>query len=70
MGKKFELIATEFMKLEFEENKEILNRDAIIVRTLWWNPQYGEWESLGKIFIPLNKIDDFINILNKYRDNI
>ncbi len=68
MDKKFELIATEFMKLEFEESDRILNTDVIIVKTLWWNPQHGEWEELGKIFIPLNKLDDFINILNKYRE--
>jgi hypothetical protein len=68
MDKKFELIATKFMKLEFEDSDRILNTKVIIVKTLWWNSQYGEWEELGKIFIPLNKLDDFINILNKYRE--
>lgn len=62
-----EIFATDFMKLEFEKDDR-LNEDAIMIRSLWWNAQHGDWESIGEIFIPTSKIDDVINILNKAKE--
>lgn len=69
MGKKVgEFFATDFMKLEFEMDKDRLREDVVIVRSLWWNAQHGDWESIGEVFIPTARIDDVINILNKVKD--
>jgi hypothetical protein len=66
--KKIEIFATDFMKLEFERDKDRLREDAIVIRTLWYNAQHGDWEAIGEVLIPITKIDDVINILNKARE--
>ena len=68
MSKIGEFFATDYMKLEFELDKDRLNKDAVIIRSLWWNAQHGDWEAIGEVFIPTTKIDDVINILNKAKE--
>ncbi len=69
MGKKVgELFVTEFMRLEFEYDKERLKQDMLIIRASWWNKQYGEWEELQEIFLPMNKIDEIVEILLKAKE--
>ncbi|RMF30256.1 MAG: hypothetical protein D6752_04425 [Candidatus Nitrosothermus koennekii] len=68
MAKKVgELFATDYMKLEFERDDR-LGEDAIMIRSLWWNAQHGEWEILGEVLIPTAKMDDVIKILNKAKE--
>jgi len=71
MGSKIgEMFATDFLKLEFEYDKEHLKKDAVLVRALWWNNYHGDWESSDEqIFIPLDKIDDFVQMLKKAKSN-
>lgn len=67
MAKKIgEMFATDFLKLEFERDEKQLKKDAIIVRAYWWNAYHGDWESSQeRIFIPLDKVDEFVGILTK-----
>lgn len=68
MGKKIGEISTDFIKLEFEYDKDRLGKSIVIIRSLWWNNQYGEWEEQQEIFLPSNKIDEIIKILNKVKE--
>ena len=68
MNKIGEFFATSFMKLEFEKDSKRIGEDAVIIRSLWWNAQHGDWEAIGEVFIPTAKIDDVINILNKAKE--
>lgn len=65
MKKRLGDIYTDFMKLEFEYDDEKIKEEIVIIRAAWWNPQYGEWEELQEIFLPINKIDEIIKILDK-----
>ena len=65
-----EMFATDFMKFEFEHDDKQLKREAVLVRASWWNDYHGDWESSREpIIIPLDKIDDFIKMLTKAKDN-
>ncbi len=67
MAKKIgEMFATNFMKFEFELDDKHLNKEAVLVRASWWNSYHGDWESSQEpILIPLDKLDDFIQMLMK-----
>jgi len=61
-----EMFATDFMKFEFERDDKRLNKEAVLVRASWWNSYHGDWESSREpILIPLDKLDDFIQMLMK-----
>ena len=71
MAKKIgEIFATDFLKFEFEREDKQLTKEAVLVRASWWNNYHGDWESSQEqILIPLDKIDDFIQMLNKAKSN-
>lgn len=71
MAKKIgEMFATDFLKFEFEHEDKQLKKEAVLVRASWWNNYHGDWESSQEqILIPLDKIDDFIKMLMKAKDN-
>ncbi len=70
VGKIGEIFATNFMKFEFEHDDKHLNKDAVLVRASWWNSYHGDWESSQEqILIPLDKIDEFVQMLMKARRN-
>jgi len=65
-----EMYATDFLKFEFEQDDKHLKKEAVLVRASWWNNYHGDWESSQEqILIPLDKIDDFIQMLRKAKDN-
>ncbi|MEM2856943.1 MAG: hypothetical protein QW416_07575 [Candidatus Nitrosocaldaceae archaeon] len=68
MRKRLGDIFADYMKLEFEYDDQRIKERIVIIRALWWNAQHGEWETLQEIFLPINKIDEVIKILNKVKD--
>ena len=58
-----EVSATRFMKLEFEHDYKRLGEEAIAIKMLWWNDQYNDWEESGEVLLPLDRLDEIINIL-------
>ena len=67
MGNKIgEIFATEYMKFEFERDDIHLKKEAILVRASWWNSFHGDWDSSQEqILIPLDKVDEFVQMLAK-----
>lgn len=66
MKKLGEMLATDFMKFEFEYDDKHLKKAAVLVRASWWNNYHGDWESSQEqILIPLDRIDDFVQMLMK-----
>lgn len=65
-----EMLATDYLKFEFEREDQQLKKEAVLVRASWWNSYHGDWESSHEqILIPVDKIDEFIRILDKARNN-
>jgi hypothetical protein len=71
MAKKIgEILATDFMKFEFQYDDKQLEKEAVLVRASWWNNYHGDWESSREpILIPLDKIDDFVQMLLKAKSS-